>query len=173
MIAQASRARGIPLGTRGVVVSCLQGKEKKSGKEAIQIFSEALEALRPEPAKDSDENAGQGKDISALLAEEVSGLKDRKKHDFTPIMLGIGSIIYIQFNFQGDPMPSQLVMHVIEEADKTKQNKTRLCSRFYPVDYTCPSGLEHIQKLGERVAALSFPKDATETVTVWYYIFLS
>jgi len=148
-------------------VTCLQGKEKKGGKEAIQIFSEALETLRPEPENQSDEDAEQEKDISALLAEEVSGLKDKKKHDFTPIMLGIASILYIQFNYQGDPSPSQLVMHVIEEAEKTRQNKTRLCNRFYPVEYTCPSGLEHMQKMGEKIAADSFPKDATGTVTVW------
>lgn len=154
------------MGTRGVVVTCLQGKEKKGGKEAIQIFSEALETLRPEPESHSDEDAEQGKDISALLAEEVSGLKDKKKHDFTPIMLGIASILYIQFNYQGDPSPSQVVMHVMEEAERTRQNKTRLCNRFYPVEYTCPSGLEHMQKLGEKIAADSFPKDAAETVTV-------
>ena len=158
---QPTNSKGVPLGSRGVVVSCVQGKELKSGREAVAIFTESLEELRPDQQQDQVEQETKAS-ISELLKSEVQDLQDRSKQDFNVRLLGISSIVYVEFTYKGDPSPSAVVDHALRKAQQEQQNKARLCARFYPVDYTCPATIEEMKRLGKTIAATHFPEDAKE-----------
>lgn len=147
-------------------MSCMQGKENKSGREAINILSDALEILRPSVGDENHGEESKGTDnISALLANEVKDLKDKRKEEFTVRLLGVNSLIYIEQNFKGDPSPSALVDYVVRQAYQTGQNKAKLCNRFYPVEYTCGANLGEIEKLSKVIAKDHFEgKDTADKV---------
>lgn len=159
---QPSKAVSIPSGSRGVLISCVIGKETKAGREATNVFQEAYEHFCPDAADlaDGDEAPDAGGDISELLANEVKDLKDRSKQLFTVRNMSIPSLVYVSFNYKGGPTPAALVAHVCREAQRTKQNVTRLCSRFYPVDRVCSSTLASMEGIAKEIAAESFPEDA-------------
>jgi hypothetical protein len=162
---QPAKGSGIPAGSRGILVSCFTGKETYAGREAIAIMSAALDTLAP--AKTAADEAG-AQDIASAIANEVAELKDVRKAPFTAINLGIGSLVYLQYNGEeGGPTPADLVLHICRQAKETGQNTTRLCTRFYPIEYTCPATLEHMGELAKQVADKYFPKqDAAEGVAV-------
>jgi len=131
---QSSRAKGMPLGTRGVLVSCVTGKENHAAREAISIFAEAYEQLCPGALEGPESNPSDaGGDISAIIACEVADLKDRSKQPFFFHNMGVASLVYVSFQYTDGPSAGELVTHACREAIKTQQNKTRLCNKFYPV----------------------------------------
>jgi len=157
-------------------VSCLTGREKQSAREAMNILSEALEELRgdhvdnaSDPTEEEEEEKDTG-DISALLAQEISDLKDKKKQDFTIREMGIPSMVCIECAYKTGPMPSELVMHALENAKKTQQNKARFCKRFYPVDYSSSSTMEDMKAMAERIAKEHFPEKTADGKTVLFSV---
>jgi hypothetical protein len=166
---QNARAHGLPGGgARGVLVSTYNGKEAKGAREAINILSEAYESMCPEAA-DAKIKAGdtsEGGDISALIASEVANLKDHSKQDFGFQLLGINGLVFVQVNYEGGPSPSELVEHVCRKVKASKQNKTRLCQKFYPVEHQCTADLEDMERLAKEILPQHFPADAAEGVTV-------
>jgi hypothetical protein len=169
---QNVRVQGLPGGgARGVLISTFNGKEAQGAREAINILSEAYESLCPEVAdaklKTSEDD--KGGDISALLANEVADLKDYSKQDFGFQLIGVKGLVFVQVQYEGGPTPSELVQHVCREVKASKQNKTRLCHRFYPVEHQCSADLEEMQKVAKEVLAKHFPADAAEGITVSFF----
>lgn len=166
---QSSKVKGIPKGSRGVLVSCVLGQEKKGGREALAILSESFEALNASHgSKESGETKKEGErnDISSLLADEIADLKDRDKQDFSIREVGISALVYIECKYENGPQPSEIVMHALETAKETGQNKARICNRFYPIDYTSTSQLDDIKDMGKIIAKDHFPtSDGTITTT--------
>lgn len=157
---QTSKAQSIPFGARGVLVSCITGKEIPAAREAIAVFYEAYEVLCPASVDAKQAKPSDG-DISALLANEVADLKDLSKQPFVFRKLGIPSLTFIEIRYAGSPSPTELVAHICRSAQTEKQNKTRLCSRFYPIEHVCPAKLDDIQELAKDLAATHFPEQAT------------
>eukprot|EP00889_Picochlorum_renovo_P000385 jgi/Picre1/27415/NNA_000382.t1 len=122
----SSKVKGIPKGSRGVLVSCILGQEKKAGREALAILSESFEALKnSHGSKKSDESKekGDGNDISSLLADEIADLKDKDKQDFSIREVGISALVYIECKYEDGPQPSDIVMHALETAKETGRTR--------------------------------------------------
>jgi len=169
---QNAKVHGLPGGgARGVLISTHTGKESQGAREGINILSEAYEALCPEVENAKNEAVGddKGGDISALLASEVADLKDHSKHDFGFQLLGINGLVFVQVKYEGGPSPTELVQHVCQEVKASKQNKTRFCQRFYPVQHQCTADLEAMQEMAKEVLPKHFPTDSTEGVAVRFY----
>ncbi len=153
------------VGSRGVLVSCVMGREQQAGREAVAILADAHEALAP-PADDAgadaagdDANAPPA-DIAAELAAEVAGLKDAKQQPLFWRDVGIPSLVYVEARYAGSPAPSALVAHACAAAKASGQNRARLCKRFYPVDATCASTPAAMAALAAELAAEHFPAGA-------------
>jgi hypothetical protein len=154
-----------------VLISTYNGKESQGGREAINILSEAYEAMCPEAAvtKNLTVDDDTGGDISALLASEVADLKDHSKQDFGFQLLGISGLVFVQVKYEGGPSPTELVQHVCRDVKATKQNKTRLCQRFYPVEHQCTADLEAMEAMAKEILPNHFPADAAEGIAVSYF----
>ncbi len=162
---QNSKAKGIPQGTRGIIVSTVAGKERQATREALAILSESLEALGGPKREDGADGAagddgadgadgaekGANQDISALLKAEVEDLKDRSKQDFRVRDMGLPSTVYLVCNFSS-PSPSEILYHALDTVRRTQQNKCRFCYRWFPIEYTCRAELEAIKAMGKQVA---------------------
>ena len=161
---------GIPLGVRGVLASCVTGKEVQSGREAIAVLSAAYEALCPEAADAADAPAAADEpdsgDIAALLAGEVAELKDIRKQPFAFRTVGINSLVFIQVQYEGGPTPTELVLHACRSARDAQQNTTRLCKRLYPIERTCAAHLPEMSAAAAKLTAQHFPADAAKGCSV-------
>jgi hypothetical protein len=156
-------------------VSCVTGKEIPAAREAISVLQEAHEALCPASAPVETEQAKQADgDISALLASEVADLKDLSKQPFVFRKLGIPSLTFVEIRYAGSPSSTELVTHICRGVQHERQNKTRLCSRFYPIEHVCPAKLEDIQALAKDLAATHFPENAAPLSVSYcfHYLFL-
>lgn len=166
---QPTKVQGMPVGSRGVLVSCVVGKERLAGQEAVAVLSEAYDSMtatktqcstEKEHATEEDGDSRQPADIGAALAAEVADLKDHSRQPFFYTTLGCPAIVYVECRYQEGPLPSQLVEWACSEAQRTKQNKTRLCHRFYPIDVTCPACTDTMQTIALKIASEHFPDDS-------------
>ncbi|PRW56090.1 THUMP domain-containing 1-like protein [Chlorella sorokiniana] len=164
---------GMPVGSRGVLVSCVTSKEQQAGREAANLFAEAYEELGGTwkskaggaPADDADAGGDAGPtDIAAALASEVAELKEPAKQPFRWELVGINSVVFLEARDPEGPSPTALVQHLCKQAAQTKVNRTKWCNRFYPVEHTCYASMEKIGDLAAAVAAQHFPADATEGI---------
>lgn len=152
-----------------MLISCLTGKESLAAREGIAVLSEAYENLcsggeAEEGGNGGSQETSQGptqpvEDISAILAKEVDELKDVKKQPFYYHTLGIPSLVYVEVRYTKGPTPTELVAHACHVAKDSKQNKTRLCSRFYPIERVCASTMSEMEALAKEIADVHFPKD--------------
>lgn len=157
-----------------MIVSCTAGKEGQAGREAISLISEAHEeitaiqskqnaASNEAEAKKDDDKGDDGnttQDFSALIAEEVADLKDEKKQPFDFMRIGIGALIYVIFKYKDGPSPAEIIEHICRQAKDSKQNRTRFCTRFYPVEHTCQTSKEALGELAKVIAQKYFPTDS-------------
>lgn len=162
-----------------MLISCLTGKENLAAREGIAVLSEAYENLCPREGAEVDgDEAAQSdtlkpaqaiEDISAILSKEVDELKDVKKQPFYYHTLGIPSLVYVEARYKSGPTPTELVAHACQVAKESKQNKTRLCSRFYPIERVCGSTMPEMEALAKEIADAHFPKDG-KPVTVSVFV---
>lgn len=155
-----------------MLISVYSGKEAQGAREAINILSEAYETLCPEVADAKNQAVAdndEGGDISALLASEVADLKDHSKQDFGFQILGIKGLVFVDVKYKDGPTPTELVQHVCREVEASKQNKTRLCQRFYPVEHQCAANFEDMTALAKRILPEHFPADAAEGISVRFF----
>ena len=137
-----------------------------------------LERLSPEKAKGgggaaaaaeaggdgADAAPPGGDDIQAALAAEVAALKDRSAQPFVVHNVGVSSCIYVECRWEGAPSPSEVVAAACQEAADTRQNKSRFCNRFYPIEHTCYASVEKIGELAEKLVPQYFPEGVEEGV---------
>lgn len=93
---------------------------------------------------------------------EVADLKDRSKQPFHFITLGTPSLVYVQIKYDGGPGPVALVARACADIKASGQAKSRLITRFHPVEHVCAATIEGLEALGKKVAAAHFPADAEE-----------
>ncbi|GAQ84164.1 hypothetical protein KFL_001790020 [Klebsormidium nitens] len=142
--------KDIPLGVQGFLLSCTQGREWQAGKEIVNVLEEAWEELtgktserKGKPAEGAAEGGGG---VEAMLEEELGELRDTSKARFWRIDTGCKCLTFIKWTpEEGDPSPGQIVLHILEAAQKTKVTKTRNCSRIFPVEVTAYASLDKIK----------------------------
>lgn len=165
---------GIPLNSRGILISCTTGKESQAGREAVNLFTQIYEEMggtwkqqagggraAADAATDGgDADDAASTDIAAALASEVAELKEGSRNPLFYHLTGIGSVVYVEYKDSQGPAPSAMVAIACQATADTGVSKTRFCSRFYPVEYTCFASMEKIGELAARVVAQHFPEDA-------------
>lgn len=84
-----------------------------------------------EPKDDDDE---EEEDISTLLEKEIKSITSAKKGDrnrFLQVETGVGNCIFIKSTI---PNPNELGVRIVRDIAETKQRKTRMLLRLWPVD---------------------------------------
>lgn len=117
----SNRDKTIPPHTRGIMVSAVAGKEQQAARDAIALFTEAYEALKEQPEGGAGEASAEAPpapaDPAAALASEVAALKNKDAQLFYWHHSGLNSVVYVEYRgADSDPSPTQLVMHVCEQA---------------------------------------------------------
>ncbi|PSC72640.1 THUMP domain-containing family [Micractinium conductrix] len=167
---------GVPLGSRGILVSCTNSKETPAGREAADLFTEIYEQLGgtwkraataagpTAGATDADAADAPPTDIAAALASEVAELKDTAKSPLFYHLTGIHSVVYLECKDADGPSPSAMVLAASEAAAAQQRNPTRWCLRFSPVELTCFASMEKIGELAAKVVAEHFPADTKKPI---------
>lgn len=152
-------------------MSCIAGKERNAGLEAISILTEAYEALVPDHNKAADGGGDINddvkketpKDISSLLAEEVADLTNKDKQLFYFHDLKMPGMVYVEAKYKGiSPTPAELLIWTCERIHKEQQRKARLCNRFYPIDTVIEAEANAMEKLAKTIAEEHFPASKGE-----------
>lgn len=164
-----------PLGSRGFLVSCETGLESRGIQEALAVLNEYYEKLVPEadrqaaaPGADAGSKAAQGggggdtpPDFEAALAEEAAEIKDKGNKLFYASKTGVGGLIYVRMKHDapGGVGPVQVAQTLMEDVAATKQNKTRHCMRFIPVEYVCEPSIKGIHEGTKKILQSHMPAD--------------
>ncbi|KAL4457950.1 hypothetical protein ABPG75_012815 [Micractinium tetrahymenae] len=162
---------GIPLQSRGVLVSCTSGREQQAGREAANLLTEFYHKLggtwKQQAAADEAVPAGGGDaptDIAAALASEVAELKEGSRQPFYYHLTGVNSVVYLEYKDAQGPAPSAIVLAACEAVAAAGEARTRHCARFCPVEATCFASLDKIRELAEKVVGEHFPEGADEPI---------
>ena len=135
------------------------------GREAISILTEAYEELCPDAGGGDggdDDVVDDGGDISAQIANEVAQLKDKSKQPFDFMTMGVSALVYVQIKYKDGPSAAQLAAHVCRQIKSTQQKKSRLCSRFNPVDYVCAPTADAMKEMATESASRYFSQGAAD-----------
>ncbi|KAL4426982.1 hypothetical protein ABPG77_009543 [Micractinium sp. CCAP 211/92] len=161
---------GIPLQTRGVLLSCTTGREQQAGREAASLLTEFYERLggtwkQQAAGAAADEAAATDgadapSDIAAALASEVAELKQGARQPFYYHLIGVNSVVYLEYKDAEGPSPSAIVLAACEAVAAGREARTRFCQRLCPVEATSFASLEKIQEMAARVVAEHFPTGA-------------
>ncbi|KDD75582.1 hypothetical protein H632_c607p0 [Helicosporidium sp. ATCC 50920] len=153
---------GIPLGCRGVLVSCLGGKEQVAAREAIAMFSQLFEEMRDDStvlneakkgakqAEEAEEAGPPSEDVDEALQAELDELRNTKAQPFYFHSTGIKSTVFVEMQYRGHPGPVELTVAASEQALARGKAGTRLCNRFYPIEHTCFASLDKIGSAARR-----------------------
>lgn len=161
---------GIPMQSRGIMISCTSSKEQQAAREAIALFTESYEQLggtwtqQAGPAAADAAADAPPTDIDAALASEVAELRGGSRQSFYYHQLGIHSVVFLECKDGGGPGPAALVQHACQRVSDSQQGAGRFCSRFYPVERTCYASMEKIEELAAQVVRDHFPADAQEPI---------
>lgn len=165
---------GIPLQTRGVLLSCTTGREQQAGREAVSLLTEFYEKLggtwrQQAGGAAPDEAAAPGgadgpTDIAAALASEVAELKEGSRQPFYYHLTGVSCVVYLEYRDAQGPAPSDIVLAACEAVAAGGEARTRFCARLCPVEATCYASLEKIEELAARVVADHFPAGADQPI---------
>lgn len=106
--------QAMPLGSRGILVTCDATFEDKASTEAVALIDEHYEKLAKEhggqqasaAASDGTGNA-TGKDIASLLAAEVADLKRKPAKRFRVHHTGVKGTFYVLFPGRARRQPAQ------------------------------------------------------------------
>ncbi|KAK2080437.1 hypothetical protein QBZ16_000290 [Prototheca wickerhamii] len=164
----SSRKDGIPLGSRGILISCAGGKENIAAREAIDVFTQIYEQIHPEAADAPAAASSAGQDVASLLAAETADLRNPEKKLFFYHSTGIHSTTYVEIKYAGAPGPAELVTLACKRAQTVGRAGTKLCNRFYPIESTCYASLEKIREAGVALAAEHFPESGATQFAVQY-----
>ncbi|DBB04027.1 hypothetical protein WJX77_007697 [Trebouxia sp. C0004] len=155
---QANSKATLPVGSRGVLVSCIGGKEQYAAKDSIRILTEYYERLKGSADPAAPDTSAKPADISSAIADEVAELQSHKGKLFVYHRVNVFGLIYIGFQTPDvHPTPSEVVQAAARDVLKTKQCLSKVCMRFMPIEGVCYAGLEDISKLGKKVLAEHFP----------------
>ncbi|KAL0040875.1 hypothetical protein WJX79_008176 [Trebouxia sp. C0005] len=163
---QANSKATLPVGSRGVLVSCIGGKEQYAAKDSIRILTEYYERLKGSADPAAPDTSAKPADISSAIADEVAELQSNKGKLFVYHRVNVFGLIYIGFQTPDvHPTPSEVVQAAAQDVLKTKQCLSKVCMRFMPIEGVCYAGLEDISKLGKKVLAEHFPtgEDVSQT----------
>ncbi|GAX79999.1 hypothetical protein CEUSTIGMA_g7439.t1 [Chlamydomonas eustigma] len=157
---QSGSGAAIPAGTPagGVLVTCETHFELKAAREALTLIEEHFDKLKShaQPSyKESKEKIS--KDISALIAQEVEDLKDRKQHRFKIHNVDVKGCTFIIFPDEAGPSPLDVVLSILREAQQTKILRARNCHRLLPLSHACYCDVEHIKELAPKALEGHFP----------------
>ncbi|KAL3154495.1 hypothetical protein ABBQ32_013957 [Trebouxia sp. C0010 RCD-2024] len=165
---QANSKATLPVGSRGVLVSCIGGKEQYAAKDSIRILTEYYDKLKGTEQPAAPDTSSKPADISSAIADEVAELQNPKGQLFVHHKVNVFGLIFIGFHTPSPhPTPSEVVQAAAQDVLKTKQCLSKVCMRFMPVEGVCYAGLEDISKLGKKVLAEHFPTGDNVPVTTF------
>lgn len=105
-------------------------------------------------------------DIAAALASEVAELKQGARQPFYYHLIGVNSVVYLEYKDAEGPSPSAIVLAACEAVAAGREARTRFCQRLCPVEATSFASLEKIQEMAARVVAEHFPTGADAPIEV-------
>ncbi|KKK13567.1 THUMP domain protein, partial [Aspergillus ochraceoroseus] len=129
---QSARSN-IESGDWGVFVTSEIGKEKKCGAEAVDLFTQSVEALN-EDANDEEPDSDED-DIEAQIRKEVEGLKPANAKPsslFQAVKTDLPCVTFVKFDKSIDP--EKLVHQICVDAHVNPNKKrSRFIQRMTPV----------------------------------------
>lgn len=157
---QKGSGQAIPHGSRGILVTCDNGREMKAFYEVVQLLEEYHDKLS-KPASGKVETATEGpKDVSAMLAQEVAQLKDKKTHKFQQHNTQVGGTIFVLFPEAPEhPGPVEVVEAIMRDLKSSMVPRTRYTLRMLPITNTCFANMDSIKDLSAKLMPESFPTE--------------
>mmetsp|Transcript_13275 Transcript_13275/g.55746 ORF Transcript_13275/g.55746 Transcript_13275/m.55746 type:complete len:351 (+) Transcript_13275:161-1213(+) len=180
----SSSSAAIPYGTRGVVVTCEQGKERAACRDVARALDEIYEAKFPSSANAGDGESGDAgdppstadpggskTDPSDALAAELRQLKEEKSESqrFEYLNLDFKACAFVRMNKEdaGKCAPSELVHALLEkvrDGERVKKNggdpgfvpRSRHVMRLVPADDVCFAGMDEIKKAAKALIDARF-----------------
>ncbi|KAL1982458.1 hypothetical protein VTN96DRAFT_1305 [Rasamsonia emersonii] len=133
MAGQSGRI-GIESGDSGVFVTCDMGRESKCLAEALDLFTQSVEASKGDQGSPNESEDDGGDDIEAQIKKEVESLQPKSATPrlFQPIKLDVPCVTFIRVDKSIDPV--QLVHGLCLDAQANPdQKKSRWVKRMTPV----------------------------------------
>ena len=180
----SSSSAAIPYGTRGVVVTCEQGKERAACRDVARALDEIYEAKFPSSANAGDGESGDAgdppstadpggsrADPSDALAAELRQLKEEKSESrrFEYLNLDFKACAFVRMNKEdaGKCAPSELVHALLEkvrDGERVKKDggdpgfvpRSRHVMRLVPADDVCFAGMDEIKKAAKALIDARF-----------------
>ncbi|KAL6751892.1 hypothetical protein V8C86DRAFT_2767947 [Haematococcus lacustris] len=165
--------QALPSGSRGLLVTCDNGWEDRTADDVRALVEEHYDKLVKAQGLDVSDSAaaeastgeaaaggaGEGsKDISALIAEEVAELKDKRKRRFQSHDTGVRGCVYIIFPASPPlPGPIEVAISLCEEAAARKVLRARHANRLLPITHISFAGLDEIKVMAPKMLAPAFP----------------
>ncbi|KAJ5683752.1 uncharacterized protein N7477_000097, partial [Penicillium maclennaniae] len=133
MYKQPSSRVSMESGDSGVFVTCDMGRESKCIREAVDVFSHAVESSGELKTEEEDEDEDDG-DIEAQIQRELAGLQTSKdkKRPFQGMQLEMPCVVFLRLDKSIDPV--SLVHRLCSEAQAHPDTKnSRWIKRMTPV----------------------------------------
>ncbi|KZS94182.1 hypothetical protein SISNIDRAFT_485104 [Sistotremastrum niveocremeum HHB9708] len=143
----------------GVWVTCNMGKEKQCVGELYDLFESLADELwPPKDPWDSDDQLAEAfkqLDVEERVKRELAILKAPKSQKrFHNCRTDTVCLIYIQCSPTVDPV--KLVLHHLEEVERTGITRTRHVQRFAPASGTCQASLGEFKILASKIIPTAF-----------------
>ncbi|GJJ78621.1 tRNA acetyltransferase TAN1 [Entomortierella parvispora] len=148
---------------KGVMVTCVRGREVQASREACDLLSEYAEKLygahfNDEVAADDEEESIE----DAIKREVAQAKKPKGGKKFLPLMTGTDCVIFIRAM---DIEPSKLCHFILTDMIESGNKRTRYCQRFIPVDETSYANMDDIETMSKRVLAPYFHAEDQKPTT--------
>ncbi|OQD85712.1 hypothetical protein PENANT_c009G08706 [Penicillium antarcticum] len=127
---QKSRV-AIESGESGVFLTCDMGREGKCLREAMDVFSQAIEGDEKPTEEESDSD---DEDIEAQIRRELEGLQPSKDkpRQFQGVQMELPCVVWMRLDPSVDPV--QLVHRLCLEAEANPETKkSRYIKRMHPI----------------------------------------
>nr|XP_004250910.1 THUMP domain-containing protein 1 homolog [Solanum lycopersicum] len=87
------------------------------------------------------------KSIDRLIDAELAELGDKSKRRFSYLDTGCNGVVFVHMSKKdGDPIPKEIVQHMLSSLALTKKHVSRFILRVLPVEVTCYASEEEIVK---------------------------
>ncbi|KAL3620380.1 hypothetical protein CASFOL_035292 [Castilleja foliolosa] len=98
------------------------------------------------------------KSVDKLIEAELAELGDKSKRRFSKLETGCNGVAFIQMRKRdGDPTPKEIVHHMMTSLASTKKHVSRFLLRVLPVEVSCYTSEEDIQRAIKPLIEKYFP----------------
>ncbi|GFQ01218.1 thump domain-containing protein 1 [Phtheirospermum japonicum] len=129
--------------------------------EAVEppVKKQCVEADAPNSVNVSKK--AEEKSVDKLIEAELAELGDKSKRRFSKLDTGCNGVAFIQMRKRdGDPTPKDIVHHMMTSLASTKKNVSRFLLRVLPVEVSCYTSEEDIQRAIKPLIEKYFPTES-------------